>query len=327
MKFELHKACAAWPVLPSDQLKALADDIKAHGLNHPITLTPDGQLLSGQNRQLACEMAGIEPTTVVYSGDPVRFSLSENKHRRHMDPILLAKVAAKVARLAHGSNRFQKKVESANADSTPTDTPTRLEVIAETGASKTQVESWAAILKDGTPEDEKAVDEGRANLRKMADVVRARKKANRAQPKPAKSAKKPTPLHQATFPRKHKRLVDLDIGDARRPSQPVQLWPVHIQDLFDDGVTVSVAATSIVAFVGRFECTAEQFAAAVDRMLAYQPVPGKDNGEQHDFAADAHKKLTFAETKIHQAIEWLTGIRDVIAKATETKAEPLRASN
>jgi hypothetical protein len=41
-----------------EALRDLADDIAAQGLREPATLTPDGQLLDGRNRTLACLMAG-----------------------------------------------------------------------------------------------------------------------------------------------------------------------------------------------------------------------------------------------------------------------------
>jgi hypothetical protein len=92
MKYQLHPACAAWPEMPPGALRELAEDIAANGLHEPLTLTPDGLLLDGRNRALACEIAGVEPTTVAYVGDPMRFSVSKNARRRHMnrEEILLA---------------------------------------------------------------------------------------------------------------------------------------------------------------------------------------------------------------------------------------------
>ena len=67
-----------------EELRELADDITANGLRDPVTLTPDGLLLDGRNRALACEMADVEPATTIFDGVPWLFSLSRNKHRRHM---------------------------------------------------------------------------------------------------------------------------------------------------------------------------------------------------------------------------------------------------
>lgn len=69
MKYQLHPACAAWPEMSPEALCELAADISANELHEPITMTPDGLLLDGRNRALACELAGVEPATVVYAGD------------------------------------------------------------------------------------------------------------------------------------------------------------------------------------------------------------------------------------------------------------------
>lgn len=83
MIYEIHPAAAVWPMMPPDELRALADDIKANGLRQPITLTPDGKLLAGRNRLAACEIAGVKPTTRVEEGDPFAYVLSENGARGH----------------------------------------------------------------------------------------------------------------------------------------------------------------------------------------------------------------------------------------------------
>jgi hypothetical protein len=107
MRYELHPACAVWPEMQPEVLRELADDIVLNGLHKPLTLAPDGRLLDGRNRALACELVGVEPSTVVYDGDPALFSLSKNKHRRHMTQDQIALVAATLAtdRLGRTSTR------------------------------------------------------------------------------------------------------------------------------------------------------------------------------------------------------------------------------
>jgi hypothetical protein len=82
---ELHPIAAALPQFDADQLPVLADDIRVHGLREPIVLYED-KVLDGQNRQLACELAGVEPRYVEYTGDdPVGLVVSANLHRRHLN--------------------------------------------------------------------------------------------------------------------------------------------------------------------------------------------------------------------------------------------------
>jgi hypothetical protein len=55
---EFHPVADVWPLLPEPELQALADDVKAHGLRHPIVRHRDGRILDGRNRYLACRKAG-----------------------------------------------------------------------------------------------------------------------------------------------------------------------------------------------------------------------------------------------------------------------------
>lgn len=81
---EVHPFAATFPMLDDESLKALAEDIAANGLLHPVVLDPDGVLVDGRNRLAACELAGIEPRFVVHAGDPVRFVVTANMQRRDL---------------------------------------------------------------------------------------------------------------------------------------------------------------------------------------------------------------------------------------------------
>jgi hypothetical protein len=173
MKYQLHPACAAWPEIPPSELAELADDIAANGLRDPITLTPDGLLIDGRNRARACDMAGVEPATVIYDGDPWLLSLSRNKHRRHMTADQIAMVAAKLATGSHGGDRRSDDFKIANANLKTA------EVAAASGVREDQINSAKAVHRDGTPEEIEAVSKGAAKLRATADAIRARRKAKR----------------------------------------------------------------------------------------------------------------------------------------------------
>jgi hypothetical protein len=109
LPWEPHEACLAWREMSAADLSDLANDISANGLRDPITLTADGFLLDGRNRALACIMAGVDPTTAIDDGDPWLFSLSRNKHRRHMSVDQIAMVAATMAKSFFISRRPRMK--------------------------------------------------------------------------------------------------------------------------------------------------------------------------------------------------------------------------
>ena len=81
-----HHSCATlFPLLEGEDLAALADDIRAHGLREPIWLY-EGLILDGRNRERACKMVAVEPRYVQYTGDdPIGFSWSMNGARRHLN--------------------------------------------------------------------------------------------------------------------------------------------------------------------------------------------------------------------------------------------------
>lgn len=182
LPWPLHAACAVWPEMPPSDLRALADDVADNGLHDPITLTPDGLLLDGRNRALACVMAGVVPDTVVHEGDPVLFSLSKNKHRRHMTADQVAMAAAGLVTTTQGMNRF---VDSSFELSIA-------KAAEAAGVSETSIKSAKAVIKYGTPAEAEAVERGRKPLRKTADEVRHRRRAA-ASPKPKSNSVKAPP--------------------------------------------------------------------------------------------------------------------------------------
>src|SRR5205085_4815531 len=52
----VHPVAALFPLLPPDELAALAADIRAHGLLHAVVLGADGQVIDGRNRLAACKL-------------------------------------------------------------------------------------------------------------------------------------------------------------------------------------------------------------------------------------------------------------------------------
>lgn len=83
-----HPAAQLFPMMTDAEIDDLAEDIKAHGQSHPITIW-QGKILDGRNRNEACRRAGIKPRLVEWvphggSQSPTQWVLSENLHRRHL---------------------------------------------------------------------------------------------------------------------------------------------------------------------------------------------------------------------------------------------------
>lgn len=97
-EYQFHPLANIFPILPADELKALAEDIAKHGLSESITLAPDGRVLDGRNRLIACQMVGVKPTFETHYGDLLAFILSRNLHRRHLSTSQRSMGAAKLCR-------------------------------------------------------------------------------------------------------------------------------------------------------------------------------------------------------------------------------------
>ena len=82
---KIHELCEILPMMPDDQLEAMAESIAKHGLFSEGTLLPDGTMLDGKNRQRACLMAGVPMRWKTYDGDDgFRFWYSVNLVRRNL---------------------------------------------------------------------------------------------------------------------------------------------------------------------------------------------------------------------------------------------------
>ena len=90
-RFTIHPACDVFRMMGDDELAALAEDIKTHGLRKRIIFLRDGAdalLLDGRNRLAAMERAGIEIDAASHCqisdgiADPIAYIVSANLHRR-----------------------------------------------------------------------------------------------------------------------------------------------------------------------------------------------------------------------------------------------------
>jgi len=169
-EMKLHPACAAFPAMPDKELAALAVDIRERGLLEPITIMPDGAILDGRNRWLACEQVGIEPMVTVYHGDdPIRFVISKNERRRHLPHAQRALIAAELANLAHGSNQYRQKMDPFAKGPTPL---SQSETARLLDVSETSVSDAAVVYRGAADNVIAMVKDGEVGLQSAAIAVR-----------------------------------------------------------------------------------------------------------------------------------------------------------
>lgn len=163
-----HPVAALFPILSEPELKRLADDIAANGLQHPIVMEGD-VLLDGRNRLAACKLAGVEPSTIQYVGqDAAAFIVSANLHRRHLNTSQRALIAAKIANLPDGVTKRSAKLP------TPVTQPDAAKML---NVSERSVRS-AKVLLDLAPEVAEKVRSGELTV--AAGLKKARPHVSRA---------------------------------------------------------------------------------------------------------------------------------------------------
>lgn len=150
-----HPAASAFPMLSGKELDDLVSDIKETGLRVPIDVWDAGGewlVLDGRNRLKACQLAGVQPRYVVCkTKDPVKYVLSINLHRRHLDESQRSMVAGRLANL--GVGRPEKG--SIEPISLSTERAAK-----DLHVGKESVKRARKVLADGAPELIAAVDHG-----------------------------------------------------------------------------------------------------------------------------------------------------------------------
>jgi ParB-like nuclease domain len=163
--YEFHPLADIFPMLNDDELKALADDIKAKGLTEPITLY-EGKVLDGRNRHRACELAEVELRPdyfTQYEGDDaLGFVVSKNLRRRHLNESQRAAIAAEIANMTvggdHSANLQKGQISQSKA--------------AELMNVSTRSVATAKTIKD--PDLKDAVKTGKKSLNAAAKSQKAR---------------------------------------------------------------------------------------------------------------------------------------------------------
>lgn len=168
LQFKVHPAANAFPMMDRQQFASLKKDIEKKGQQDYITFWRE-QLIDGRNRLRACEELGIEPMTCELDddADPLAFIISANLHRRHLTTAQRSMVAAELATLEHGSNRFRKKVETPNGASSIDDVASLLNVSPRT------VDRAKQVKEKGSLELVDAVKSGDVTVSQAATLCKA----------------------------------------------------------------------------------------------------------------------------------------------------------
>lgn len=170
----IHPVANLFPILSKDELRELADDIKANGLQQAIVMQ-GGTLLDGRNRLAACELAGVKPTFTEYTGEsPVAFIIGVNLHRRHLT------TGQKVALAIEIEPFFAKEAKKRQGARTDIvgHVPTKLEPRSRDRAASAvglsgKTVSAAKAIKAASPERFEKIKQGTLTVAKAKKEVKA----------------------------------------------------------------------------------------------------------------------------------------------------------
>ncbi|MET9262356.1 hypothetical protein [Amycolatopsis sp. NPDC004079] len=156
---KIHPAAEIFPMMAPDRFAELVQDIKENGLLESLTTDQDGALIDGRNRYLACAEAGVEPRYATYKGDPWRYVISANLHRRHLTDTQRAMVAGRLAARLPG-----RPSEKASYDSITEASPTRRDAADLLQVSQVAVQRARRVQAKGSEALNKMTEEGRVPL-------------------------------------------------------------------------------------------------------------------------------------------------------------------
>ena len=162
-----HPYAELFPMLGDDEIRALADDIRQHGLRELITTDAEGRIIDGRNRYTACKLAGVTPAYAppFYGDDKEVLSLviSKNLKRRHLNESQRAMIAADIANLKPG-RPYAPSGKPANRPILSDSPVSQPEAAKMLNVSTRSLRRASRVQKDSPPEVQRAVREGRIRL-------------------------------------------------------------------------------------------------------------------------------------------------------------------
>lgn len=226
--YAAHPAADLYPMLPEDELRELAEDIKRHGQRHAVIVLGD-LILDGRNRALACDLAGVEPRFEQYEGPTDTASLlayvrSLNLSRRHLTTSQRALIAARAIGMYEDAARERMAAGGRGGKSATPSDPEKARDQAGTDyrVSGRSVSHAKTVLEKGTRELVAAVERGEVAVSTGAELARLSKdsqvrilKSTKGDPHALREA-----IRAATAPPSQRMDPAAPPGPASRPRPP-----------------------------------------------------------------------------------------------------------
>lgn len=181
-----HPIAELLPVMTEAELQHLADDIKAHGLHHPVVVY-EGQILDGRHRFKACQMAGVAARFTEFKGDDaaaVAMVYSANLARRQLTKSQLAMAGAKL-KAWHAVRAKERMLAGVKSADPVEDLPqgeagkARDHAAKAVGVSGKLIDQAESVMRKAVPEVARLVEGGAMTLNEAAKVVEMPKDVQR----------------------------------------------------------------------------------------------------------------------------------------------------
>lgn len=228
------------PPLTTEEIHGLEEDLQRNGcLQALVVWKEEGILLDGHNRHEICTRLGISYKTTELSfpdrQEAAQWIIKHQLGRRNLSESQRSLMAARLAKLAHGANRFEKKVESPIGDSRFT----RKEAADALNIGTSSLDRAKQVLAKGSADLVAAVDKGEVTVAKAASVVSLPKSE---QLEAAKTKNPPTQQIKKESKKEEKKKQEPKESRAFRIS-----WDVigKLQEIDDDDPNRAKALTEV----------------------------------------------------------------------------------
>jgi ParB-like chromosome segregation protein Spo0J len=174
--YTFHPLSNMFPRMSDEEFKALIEDIRTNGLRQPIVLY-QGQILDGRHRYDAANAANRELTDKDFtefkgmgSNAALKFVISQNVNRRHLNESQRAIIAADIANLEKGAN--QHTIEGGSID-----LPSAAKML---NVGEASVKRAKKVLTKAAPEIVEQVRQGKRRVSAISSKVLKKPHAEQA---------------------------------------------------------------------------------------------------------------------------------------------------
>lgn len=227
-KYTFHPLSDLFPRMSEEEFKALVEDIRANGLRQPI-VTYQSQILDGRHRYDAANEAKRELTDKDFTefkptgaaDTPLKYVVSQNVNRRHLNESQRAIIAAGITDLKKGANQYTIEGRSI-------DLPTAAKML---NIGEASVKRAKKVLEKATPEIVDQVRKGTTRVSAVTKEVLAKPKDEQV-----KALKKAIEVKEA------EKAKEANPSDAYDKAQDTLIK--KLQDLKPEAADAAVSVTT-----------------------------------------------------------------------------------